>query len=124
MVIHLPDDEHPINNLGLERLGIIIDKAEKYDIPLAQSYAAEIVKKLINAILITRYPIADAYLANEKGKIMYGFHAGFKNGLDLIEYTAADMNGDGWKGIGWILALGMIQNLPSTLDESPAYRYH
>lgn len=30
MVIHLPDDKHPINNLGMERLGIIIGEAEKF----------------------------------------------------------------------------------------------
>lgn len=31
MVIHLPNDKYPINHLGLERLGILISEAEKYD---------------------------------------------------------------------------------------------
>lgn len=35
MVIHLPNDEHPINNLGMKRLEIIIEEAEKYDIQIA-----------------------------------------------------------------------------------------
>lgn len=62
--------------------------------------------QLINAISTTRHPIAEAYLANEKGEVMYSFHAAFINGFDIIEYTVADMNGDGWKDIEWILALG------------------
>lgn len=35
MVIHLPSDEYPIDNLGLERLGIVIGEAEKSDIKIA-----------------------------------------------------------------------------------------
>lgn len=35
MVIHLPNDEYPIGNLGLERLEIIIKEAVKYDIQIA-----------------------------------------------------------------------------------------
>jgi len=35
MVVHLPDDQYPINDLGLKRLGIIIGEAEKYDIKIA-----------------------------------------------------------------------------------------
>lgn len=35
MVIHLPNDEYPINDLGKERLSIIISEAEKYDIQIA-----------------------------------------------------------------------------------------
>lgn len=35
MVIHLPDDRHPLNNLGLERLGIMISEAERYGIQIA-----------------------------------------------------------------------------------------
>ena len=35
MVIHLPDDEHPIDHLGVERLGTIITEAEKNDIKIA-----------------------------------------------------------------------------------------
>lgn len=35
MVIHLPSDEYPIDNLGLERLRIVIEEAEKSDIQIA-----------------------------------------------------------------------------------------
>ena len=35
MVIHLPSDEYPIDNLGLERLGMVIGEAEKGDIQIA-----------------------------------------------------------------------------------------
>lgn len=35
MVIHLPDDEHPINNLGIKRLENIIGKAEEKNIQVA-----------------------------------------------------------------------------------------
>ena len=35
MIIHLPDDKYPINDLGLERLGLLIEQAEKYDIRIA-----------------------------------------------------------------------------------------
>lgn len=35
MVIHLPNDKYPINHLGLERLGLLINEAEKYDINIA-----------------------------------------------------------------------------------------
>lgn len=35
LVIHLPDDRHPINKLGLERLGIMIREAERRDIQIA-----------------------------------------------------------------------------------------
>lgn len=34
-VIHLPNDEHPINNLGIKRLGYIISEAEKKDVHVA-----------------------------------------------------------------------------------------
>lgn len=35
MVLHLPNDSHPINPLGMERLGVIIEEAEKYGIQIA-----------------------------------------------------------------------------------------
>lgn len=35
MVIHLPNDKYSINHLGLERLGLLINEAEKYDINIA-----------------------------------------------------------------------------------------
>ncbi len=35
MVIHLPDDTYPVNQLGLERLDMIIENAEKYGIQIA-----------------------------------------------------------------------------------------
>lgn len=35
MVIHLPDDEHHINNLGIKRLENIINEAEKKDVQIA-----------------------------------------------------------------------------------------
>lgn len=35
MVIHLPDDEHPINHLGIKRLENIISEAEKKNIQVA-----------------------------------------------------------------------------------------
>lgn len=34
-VIHLPDDAYPINNLGMERMERIIEKAEKYAVQIA-----------------------------------------------------------------------------------------
>lgn len=34
-VIHLPDDEYPLNDTGLERLEILINEAEKYSIGIA-----------------------------------------------------------------------------------------
>lgn len=62
--------------------------------------------QLINTMSNTRHPIAGAYLANEKGEVIYDLYPGFMNGLDIIEYTVTDMNGDGLKDIEWILALG------------------
>lgn len=62
--------------------------------------------QLINVMSNTRHPIAGAYLANENGEVIYDFHPGFMNGLDIIEYTVTDMDGDGLKDIEWILALG------------------
>ena len=62
--------------------------------------------QLINTMLNIRHPIAGAYLANEKGEVMYSFGYPFMNGFEIIEYTVADMNGDGLKDIEWILALG------------------
>ncbi|MDE7435992.1 MAG: hypothetical protein K2N01_09300 [Lachnospiraceae bacterium] len=62
--------------------------------------------QLINIMSNTRHPIAGAYLANEKGEIMYDFYPQFMNGLDIVECTVIDMNGDGLKDIEWILALG------------------
>ncbi|MDE7435990.1 MAG: hypothetical protein K2N01_09290 [Lachnospiraceae bacterium] len=62
--------------------------------------------QLINTMSNTRHPIAGAYLANEKGEVMYDFYPHFINGLDIVEYTVMDMNGDGLKDIEWILALG------------------
>lgn len=35
MVVHLPDDKYPINNLGIKRLGKIIYEAEKKDVSVA-----------------------------------------------------------------------------------------
>lgn len=35
MVIHLPGDDFPINSLGMERLSILINEAEKYKIKIA-----------------------------------------------------------------------------------------
>lgn len=35
MVVHLPNDEYPINDLGMERLEILIEKAEKYAVQIA-----------------------------------------------------------------------------------------
>lgn len=35
MVIHLPDDEHPVNDLGIKRLENVISEAEKKNIQVA-----------------------------------------------------------------------------------------
>lgn len=35
VVIHLPDDEYPINSIGMERVNEIITLAEKYDVKVA-----------------------------------------------------------------------------------------
>lgn len=35
MVVHLPDDAHPIQELGMERLAILIETAEKYAVQIA-----------------------------------------------------------------------------------------
>lgn len=61
--------------------------------------------QLINVMSNTRHPIAGAYLANEKGEVMYDFYPHFMNGFDIVEYTITDMNGDGMKDIEWILEL-------------------
>lgn len=42
MVVHLPNDEHPVNDLGMERLGIMIEKAEKHNIQIAFENLANI----------------------------------------------------------------------------------
>ncbi|MDE6709484.1 MAG: sugar phosphate isomerase/epimerase, partial [Oscillospiraceae bacterium] len=42
MVIHLPGDEFPITDLGMKRLSIIINEAEKYNIQIAFENLANI----------------------------------------------------------------------------------
>lgn len=49
MIIHLPNDDYPINQLGIERITKIISEAEKYNINIAFENLANIIN--LNIIL-------------------------------------------------------------------------
>lgn len=77
MVVHLPDDRYPINDLGMERIKRIVGMAEEYEIKVAM----ENLRNIRNVI-----HVLDS-VASDKVGFCYDscHHANYNSNMDLLE---------------------------------------